>query len=96
MSTPKDIKFQKSSRKHKKYHVSFTLNGKKHTLDFGDKRYEQYRDSTPLNLYSHLNHGNKKRRENYLSRSAGIRDSSGKLTKNNPLSPNYWSIRYLW
>ena len=33
---------------------------------------------------------------NYLSRSGGITDKNGKLTKNNPLSANYWARRYLW
>ena len=35
-------------------------------------------------------------RKSYLARSAKIRDASGKLTKDNPLSPNYWARRELW
>lgn len=54
-------------------------------IHFGDKRMQDYRQ-----------HKNKLRRKNYLSRSAGIRDGSGKLTLNNKLSANYWSRKVLW
>ncbi|MGA1354052.1 MAG: NUDIX domain-containing protein [Candidatus Limnocylindrus sp.] len=33
---------------------------------------------------------------NYLKRSAGIRDKSGNLTKDDPFSPNYWARKHLW
>jgi hypothetical protein len=32
----------------------------------------------------------------YMARSAGIRDKSGELTKNDRLSANYWSRKILW
>lgn len=35
-------------------------------------------------------------KQNYLARSAGIRDKDGNLTKDDPFSPNYWARRYLW
>lgn len=35
-------------------------------------------------------------KKNYLRRSAGIRDKSGKLTKNDRWSANYWSRKILW
>ena len=41
-------------------------------------------------------HKDKKRRKNYLERSAGIRDKHGKLTKNDPFSANYWARKILW
>lgn len=85
--------FKKSTRKYKKYMVK-TPNG--HWVHFGDKRYQQFKDRTPLKLYSYLDHNNKKRRENYLSRAKGIRDKEGDLTYNNKESPNYYSIHYLW
>lgn len=37
-----------------------------------------------------------KAKQNYLSRSAGIRNGSGELTKNDPFSPNYWARKVLW
>ena len=30
------------------------------TVHFGDKRYQQHKNSTPLNLYSNLNHNDEK------------------------------------
>lgn len=52
---------------------------------FGHKDYEDFRQ-----------HGSEKRRANYLKRSAGIRDGSGKLTKNDKFSANYWARTRLW
>lgn len=37
-----------------------------------------------------------KAKENYLRRSAGIRDKAGRLTKDNKLSANYWARKILW
>jgi hypothetical protein len=41
-------------------------------------------------------HKDKKRRSNYLSRSGGIRNKSGELTKNDKFSANYWSRKINW
>ena len=35
-------------------------------------------------------------RKKYLARSGGIRDKYGRLTKDNPLSSNYWARKILW
>lgn len=35
-------------------------------------------------------------RKRYLTRSAGIRDKSGRLTKDDKFSPNYWARKELW
>ena len=35
-------------------------------------------------------------KKNYLTRSAGIRNKKGKLTKDDPWSPNYWARKTLW
>ncbi len=44
--------------------------------------------------YGH-NYG-KKAKENYLTRSAGIRNGNGELTKDDPWSANYWARKILW
>ena len=41
-------------------------------------------------------HKSLKRRDNYLARSGGIRDSKGNLTKDNPMSSNRWAREDLW
>ena len=87
VSKPTNIQFSKSKRKDKKYHVEFKLNGDDYALDFGGLGYEQYKDSTPLKLYSKLDHGDKERRRRYYLRHG--------LT-NNPLSAKYWSNKFLW
>ena len=87
------LKFEKSKSKNKKYSV-VTPSGKK--INFGDKRYEQFKDTTPLKLYKNLDHGDKKRQKNYCARSSKIRDKNNKLTKNNKESPNHYSMMYLW
>ena len=35
-------------------------------------------------------------KKNYLTRSAGIRNSKGELTKDNKWSANYWARKVLW
>jgi len=37
-----------------------------------------------------------KAKQNYLKRSAGIRNKKGQLTKNDPWSANYWARKILW
>jgi hypothetical protein len=39
---------------------------------------------------------NPEAKQNYLTRSAGIRNKSGQLTKDDPFSPNYWARKVLW
>ena len=86
------LSFKRSTRKNKKYMVHY--NNK--WIHFGDTRYEQFKDQTPLKLYSNLNHNDAKRRINYLQRSKGIKDKNGNLTYLNKNSPNYYSVKYLW
>ena len=85
--------FKKSTNKNKKYMVT-TPNGK--IIHFGARDMEQYKDTTGLGLYSHLNHNDKERRRLYLARAKGIKDKNGNLTWNNPESANYYSIKFLW
>jgi len=54
-------------------------------IHFGDSNMQDFRQ-----------HRDPERRKNYLRRSAGIRDKHGRLTKDNPLSANYWARRILW
>jgi len=54
-------------------------------VSFGHRDYQDFRQ-----------HGSDKRRQNYLSRSAGIKDKDGNLTKNDKFSANYWARKELW
>jgi hypothetical protein len=83
--------YELSTRKDKKL---MTKVGDK-VVHFGQKGYEHFFDKTGL-LPKNLNHKDQMRRENYLARSAVIRNKAGELTMNDPTSPNYHSIRILW
>ena len=62
-------KWEISPRIDKKYRVHIRLDdGKIRKVDFGARGYAQYRDSTPLKAYSHLDHLDKMRRDRYFKR----------------------------
>ena len=67
--------------KHKKM-VYVMKNGKKRKIGFGLRGYKHNYSA--------------KARKAYLARSAGIKDKSGRLTKNNKNSANYWARKTLW
>ena len=78
------IKFQVSDIKNKKYDAILRHNsGRLKKIPFGDKRYEQFRDSTGLGVYSNLDHGDRKRQIHYLKRHGN--------TKDNLFSSSYFS-----
>lgn len=77
------MEIKKSTRKHKKYMIRY--NNK--WIHFGDSRYEHFRDSTPLQLYKHLNHNDPDRRRLYYAR-------HGKTAKIG--TPKYYSHKFLW
>jgi len=87
------MKIEKSKAKNKKYAIKTPLGN---TINFGDKRYQHYKDTTPLKLYSNLDHNDKVRQKSYCKRSSGIKDKKGNLTKNNKYSSNALSRKYLW
>ena len=84
MKTKQIYTIFKSNRKHKKYMAVFR--DARPIVHFGDKRYQQYKDSTPLRTYAHLNHGDKERRKRYYQRHGKARMYSAK----------YFSHKYLW
>ena len=83
--------FRKSKASGKKYAV--TYNGK--TVNFGDSSMQHYKDWTGMGMYTHLNHGDTKRRKSYLARAKGIKNKNGLAWKDKS-SANYYSVRYLW
>lgn len=82
--------YEKSDRKNKKLKV--LVDGK--TIHFGDTRYQQFKDKT--GIWKELDHNDDKRRKNYLTRTANIKNKAGKLTANDPSSANYHARRILW
>ena len=90
------IKLEKSNRKYSKYAITVQYKNVVKTVHYGDKRYEQFFDNTPLHCYAGLNHCDSKRRANYLTRASKIRNKSGLLCCNDPFSPNRYSMITLW
>lgn len=86
-------KFEVSNRENKKYKV-ITPSGK--TVHFGDKRYEQYKDTTPLKAYSNLNHNDEERRKQYRARHSAVKTKDGTPAYKDPEKPSYYAYKYLW
>ena len=82
------VKFEKSTRKNKKYKATVYKDGKvQTTAHFGQLPYEHYKDQTPLKAFKSLDHNDKQRREQFRSRFV----SPGKM-----YSPLWFSWHYLW
>jgi TFIIF-interacting CTD phosphatase-like protein len=75
----------KSSNPKKKGMVYVKKDGNKRLIHFGDSSMKDF-----------TQHKDKERRKNYLARSAGIKNKSGKLTKDDKNSANYWSRTINW
>ena len=82
--------YQKSTRKDEK--LSVVVDNK--IVHFGNPNYQHFKDKT--GIWKELDHNDKKRRENYLKRSKGIKNKKGELTWKDPNSANYHAIRILW
>jgi hypothetical protein len=74
-----------SKAKNKKMSVVIMKDGKRKLIHFGDTRYQDF-----------TQHGDKQRRLNYLTRTAGIKNKEGKLTKDDKNTANYWSRVWNW
>ena len=98
----KIIKFKKGPFP-KKYTV-YVKNKKTHKvrrIHFGDQRYEQYKDRTPLKLYARKNHGTRRRMENYFNRHSGEKNRKKAIKKEKKKSKGYYNAKilsheYLW
>lgn len=81
------IKFSKGKFPKKYKAVVIFKSGKTKTTSFGDVRYGQFRDTTPLKLYKNKDTLDKKKKKNYFNRHK----------KNYPIySADWFSKKYLW
>jgi len=83
--------FKKSKTNNKKYDGLFRNRetGRIRKLPFGDSRYEHYKDTTGLGLFSSLNHMDMKRRRLYRQRHQ-------KDIKKGYYSNGWLAMNYLW
>lgn len=93
----------KSPVKNKKYRAYIKNNENKLTrhIDFGDNRYEQYKDKTPKSLYKQKDHGDKTRMKNYFKRHSGIPIREKAIHYEKVKSDGYYNAKilshsYLW
>lgn len=93
------VELRASKKKHKKYQALVRGGpGGDRVLHFGDRRYEHYRDATPLRLFASKDHLDPARRQRFLLRHGGsrlkseaIRNRRGRL-----ITSRYLAIKYLW
>jgi hypothetical protein len=87
----------------KKY-TAYLKNKKTHKIrkiHFGDRRYPQFKDRTPLQLYKSKNHGTIKRMQRYYSRHSGTKSRLKAIEKETKKGKGYYtakilSHKYLW
>ena len=96
------IKFEKGP-KYKKYTAYIKNNKTKkiRKIHFGDKRYQQYKDRTKLQLYKNKNHGTRKRMQNYYSRHSGTKKREKAIKREKSKSKGLYNAKilshlYLW
>jgi hypothetical protein len=70
-------------------------------VNFGDRRYQQYKDRTNLKLYKSKNHSTRKRMQNYYSRHSGTKSRTKAIKKEIKNSKGFYtpkilSHKYLW
>jgi len=95
------VKIEKATAKNKKYSVIVInkITKKKRRINFGDNRYENFKDSTGLGFYSSKNHNDKKRRQDYFSRHSGVRTKKSAIKKerlSGKYSAKLLSHMFLW
>jgi hypothetical protein len=90
-----NIHFSRSPISGKKLKVEFTYQGKQRTIHFGATSYEHYFDRTGL-LPKNQNHKDAVRQRAYFERHSKVLNKEGKRVISDPLSPSYWSWKYIW
>ncbi len=96
------VKFERGKQKKKyKVHLKDKKTKRKRTLSFGHKDYQQFKDRTKLQLYKHLNHGERKRMRNYYSRHSGVKTRRAGIAKEKKKNNGYYTPKllshiYLW
>ena len=98
----KIIKFSKGPFP-KKYtaYVKNKKTKKLRKIHFGDKRYQQYKDRTPLKLYKNKNHITRKRMQNYYSRHSEKKNRKKAIKQEKRKSKGLYNAKilsheYLW
>jgi hypothetical protein len=97
----KILSINASNRKNKKYVASVKGKDGAYNVHFGDSRYEQYKDSTPNELYAHKNHSDISRRDAYFKRHSGTNKKQEALRREisksgGRINAKILSHKFLW
>lgn len=88
-----NYEIKKSTRPGKKYMAVYPDG---HKVHFGAMGYGHFRDSTPLKLYSHLDHNDDDRQKRYTARHLKIKLKDGRYAAKVPGTSAYFALKYLW
>lgn len=97
------IKFERSKKNKKKYtvYVKNKKTKKIRQIHFGSSDYQQFKDRTPLKLFSHKNHNTIKRMRNYYLRHSGTKKKRDAIKKEIKKAKGFYTPKilshiYLW
>jgi hypothetical protein len=97
------VKFTKSPIQFKKYraYIKHKDTQKERHIDFGDNRYQQYQDRTPLKLYKSGDHNDRSRMRRYFTRHSGTPKRKRAIQMEKEKSKNIYNAKilsheYLW
>jgi hypothetical protein len=93
----KIVRIERPSVKGKKYTaiVKNISTGKERKISYGAIGFSQFKDSTPLKLYSSKDHGDEKRRQNYFSRHSGVKNKKEAIKKEIKKSKGFYNAKIL-
>lgn len=91
------VRFTKSPIRFKKYraYLKHRTTKKERHVDFGDNRYQQYKDRTPLQLYKSQNHNDRSRMRNYFTRHSGTPNKTKAIQLEQKRSDNLYNAKIL-
>jgi hypothetical protein len=98
---PRGVTFTVPERGKHKYTAHIPIfSGKVKKVSFGHRDYKHYKDSVPISKgggkWTHSDHLDKKRRDNYRKRHGGLVCKNGERCIDIKYSPAWFSYYYLW
>ena len=95
------VRIERSRAKNKKYAAILRnkQTGRTRRVNFGDARYAQYKDLTPLRAFSSKDHGDLARRRDYFRRHSGVAGKSAAVRREKAkgiFTPKLLSHMFLW
>ena len=97
---PRGTRFKRGPGRYKYTAVMPMKDGKTKTVHFGHRDYQHYQDRVPKNkggkLWSHKDHKDRERMENYRKRHRGVLTKDGTPAYKKKYTPSWFSYHFLW